>query len=279
MLSYRHSFHAGNFADIIKHVVLSEALDHLAKKEAPFEYVDTHSGAGLFNLHSSDAKKLQEHSDGIDKLKAGDFPELSRYFEAIDASNTSKNTKTYPGSPSVATYFMRPQDRAWLYELHPRDYQSLSKNMGNNRKIRVACEDGLKALQSVLPPISRRGLVLIDPSYEVKSEYDQVVDALVNAHKKFSTGTYIVWYPVVDRRQIDVLEKKIVRSGIKNIQRFELGISPDTKERGMTSSGVFVVNPPWTLFDKMSAVLPRLARALGKTDELLFKCEILTAER
>lgn len=278
MLSYRHSFHAGNFADIIKHIVLVEALCHLAKKVSPFEYIDSYSGAGLFNLNSKDAQKLEEHHNGIGKLEAGEFPELSDYFSVIHSYNKSGKISLYPGSPSIAKHFLRQQDRAWLYELHPQDYKSLCKNMANSKKIQVFFQDGLKALESVIPPTSRRGLILIDPSYEIKSEYEQVFRAVINAHKKFSTGTYIIWYPVVDRRQADVLEKKFVLSGIKDIQRFELGLSPDTKERGMTSSGVFVINPPWTLFEKMSVVLPRLAHTLGNTNASFFKCDIIAGD-
>lgn len=278
MLSYRHSFHAGNFADILKHIVLVEALGHFVKKESTFEYVDSHAGAGLFNLASKDAKKLEEHNHGISKLVASDFPELLDFFTAIRAYKKSTKINFYPGSPAIAKHFLRKQDRAWLYELHPQDYKSLCKNVESSKKMRVFCQDGLKALESVLPPTSRRGLILIDPSYEIKSEYEHVFRACVNAYKKFSTGTYIVWYPVVERRQVDVMEKKFILSGIKNIQRFELGRSADTRERGMTSSGVFVINPPWTLFQKMSAVLPRLATILGDKNDGFFKCDILVAE-
>lgn len=278
MLSYRHSFHAGNFADIIKHIVLVEILDHLTQKETPFEYIDTHSGAGLFNLNSNHATKLEEHTNGIGKLTFKDFPELAHYFEVINSYNKSGASNFYPGSPSIAKYFLRPQDRAWLYELHPQDYEFLCKNMANNKNIRVSCQDGFKALQGLLPPNSRRGLVLIDPSYEIKSEYDQVFDSVVKAHKKFATGIYAIWYPVVDRRKIDKLEKKFILSGIKHIQRFELGLSADSNERGMTSSGMFVINPPWKLFDKMSNILPRLAQLLGEGNEPIFKCDIISNE-
>ncbi|WP_101758850.1 23S rRNA (adenine(2030)-N(6))-methyltransferase RlmJ [Oceanicoccus sp. KOV_DT_Chl] len=278
MLSYRHSFHAGNFADVLKHIVLVEILEHLVQKEAPFEYIDTHAGAGLFNLHSTHAKKLEEHTGGIGSLDAAQLPQLSCYFELVNGYNRGGTLKHYPGSPAFAQHFLRPQDRAWLYELHPEDYQSLRKNMQSNRKIRVEHEDGLKGMMAVVPPKSRRGLVLIDPSYEVKTEYDQVFDAINKAHKKFATGIYVLWYPVVERRQIDVLEKKFKMSGIKNIQRFELGVTADTKERGMTSSGLFVINPPWKLFDTMSAVLPVLAQQLGRSDGQFYKCDIIVEE-
>ncbi|MDX2464579.1 MAG: 23S rRNA (adenine(2030)-N(6))-methyltransferase RlmJ [Porticoccus sp.] len=278
MLSYRHSFHAGNFADIIKHIVLVEILEHLTQKEAPFEYIDTHSGAGLYNLKSNDAQKLQEHANGIAKIESKDFPELARYFEVINTFNKSGDLNIYPGSPSIAQYFLRKQDRAWLFELHPQDYESLSRNIRSNKKIRGACQDGLTGMTTLLPPTSRRGLILIDPSYEIKSEYDHVIDAVIQAYKKFSTGIYAIWYPVVDRQKIDHMEKKLIRSGIKNIQRFELGLSADSEERGMSASGLFVINPPWKLLEKMDILLPRLAQKLGKEDEHFYKCDIISGE-
>lgn len=278
LLSYRHSFHAGNFADIIKHIVAVEVLEHLIKKDKPFEYIDSHAGAGFFNFKSAHARKLEEHAGGIDKLKEEEYPELARYFEVINSYNHGGKSNLYPGSPLFAKYFLRSQDRAWLFELHPEDFKSLCLNTGRQRKIKVACSDGLKGMESLMPPASRRALVLIDPSYEVKAEYNQVFAAIENAHKKFSTGTFALWYPVVDRPTIDKLKKKFIRSGIKNIQCFELGVRPDSDERGMTSSGMIVVNPPWGLYDKMSTLLPKLARTLGESDELIYQCEQLVAE-
>ena len=278
MLSYRHSFHAGNFADVIKHIVLIEILESLTQKDKPFDYIDTHSGAGIFNLKSGDALKLQEHATGIDKLKPKQFPELKSYFDTVKAHNPSPKVSVYPGSPAIAKHYLRPKDRGWMFELHPKDYQSLSNNMKTSRKIRVTCDDGLKKLDSLLPPTSRRGLVLIDPSYEVKFEYDQVIKTVVNAHKRFATGTYAIWYPVIDRKTIERMEAKLVRSGIKNIQRFELGVAPDSAERGMTSSGMFVINPPWKLMQTMTSLLPRLAETLSQEGPAQFKCDTLVKE-
>lgn len=277
MLSYRHSFHSGNFADVVKHIVLVEILDHLTQKETPFEYIDTHSGAGLFNLQSSDAQKLQEHTNGIGKLSPADFPELSRYFEVIKSVNLTNDLDFYPGSPVIAKYFLRRQDRAWLFELHPKDYELLRNNMGNNRRIKVKNQDGFEGLNAILPPTSRRGMVLIDPSYEIKSDYAMIVKNLAKAHNKFNYGTYAIWYPVVERQTIDILERNIIKTGIKNIQRFELGISADSDERGMTASGMIVINPPWKLFDKMSNLLPKLSKHLGEEGGF-FKCDILSKE-
>lgn len=277
MLSYRHSFHAGNFADVLKHCICVHVFEHLLKKDKPFDYIDTHSGAGLFNLMGTDANKLQEFSSGIHRIQSSKLPQLRNYLAAVKAfnqSSTTKNIKFYPGSPALAAYFLRSIDKAHLHELHPQDAKLLSINikdlknslgkpsLGQNSQIRVDVSDGLKNLQALVPPLSRRAFVLIDPSYEVKTEYDDVFFAVEKAYKKFPTGTYAIWYPVVERSRIERLERKLKNSAIKNIQRFELGIAPDADGHGMTSAGLFVINPPWTLFDSMSQLLPKLAPLL-----------------
>ena len=150
--------------------------------------------------------------------------------------------------------------------------------MKSHKKIKVFCQDGLEQLNTLLPPITRRGLILIDPSYELKSEYEQVITAIVKAYKKFSTGIYVLWYPVVERARVDTLENNFIKSGIKNIQRFELGVSPDSDERGMTASGVFVINPPWKLYGTMSVILPEIASLLGDIKSPYFKCDVISAE-
>ncbi len=277
MLSYRHSFHAGNFADVLKHIVLVEGLQHLTRKDSAFDYIDTHGGAGVFNLHSSHAQKLGEFREGIGKLQPADFPELATYFEVISAFNTSPKLQSYPGSPAIASYLMRGHDKGWAYELHPKDYELLTDIMARQRNFRVYQEDGLEGLLARVPPASRRGLALIDPSFEVKTEYEKVVTAIVKAHSKFSTGTYALWYPVVDRETNVRLEKKFTASGIKNIQLFELAVKADSIGSGMTAAGMIVVNPPWQLFAKMAALLPKLAQAMAP-DTASFRCEVLVKE-
>jgi len=230
-------------------------LSHLIKKDKPFEYIDTHSGAGLYNLQSIEAQKLQEHTYGIGQLNVKDFPELARYFEVIQSLNTPNTLEVYPGSPAIAQYFMRPQDSAWLFEIHPQDYELLRENMrnmgnmGNRKKIRVRCDD-----------------------------YKNVIEHVVGGYKKFSTGMYAIWYPVVDRKKIAAMETQLLNSGIRNIQRFELGIAEDSNERGMTASGMIVINPPWTLFNTMFDVLPKLAQRLTRVAEPSFKCDVLSVE-
>ena len=264
MLSYRHSFHAGNFADVLK--------------EKAFDYIDTHAGAGLYHLASAHAEKLQEYQNGIAKLKVADWPELATYFAVIDAVNSGKSLEYYPGSPFIALHCMRRQDRTWLYELHPEDAGLLLQNTQKVKRARVMREDGLKGLLSLLPPVSRRGLVLIDPSYEIKSDYDLVFQTIEKAYAKFPTGSYAIWYPVVERSRITRLEKQFSKSGIKNIQRFELAVTADSDERGMTASGMIVINPPWQLMETMNKLLPKLTNKLAVDSGAFYKSEILVAE-
>jgi len=277
LLSYRHSYHAGNHADVLKHIIQVEILEHLIKKDSTFDYIDTHAGAGLYNLQSEHATKLQEYTQGIAKLNSDEWPELATYFEILDKQNPSQQHHFYPGSPLIATHFLRKKDRAWLYELHPKDAELLLKNTRKIRNVRVMREDGFKGLLSLLPPVSRRGFVLIDPSYEIKTDYGKVFSVLDEAYKKFPTGSYALWYPVVDRKIIDQLERKFIRSGIKNVQQFELGMRQDQFGTGMSSSGMIVINPPWTLMDKMTTVLPKLVNSLGG-EGAFYKCNELVGE-
>ena len=277
MLSYRHSYHAGNHADVLKHIVLIEILKHLIKKEGAFDYIDTHAGAGMYNLKSDHSNKLQEHAHGIAKLTEKHWPELAIYFEILKTCNPQKTLQFYPGSPMIARHFLRSQDKAWLYELHSTDAELLAKNMAHVKRVRVMREDGFKGLLSLLPPVSRRAVVLIDPSYEIKTDYKHVFETLFYAYKKFPTAVYALWYPVIDRKLIDALERKFIKSGIKNIQSFELAIAEDQIGSGMSASGIIVINPPWTLMDAMSDILPKLVTTLGG-EGAFYKCNTLTIE-
>lgn len=278
MLSYRHSYHAGNYADVLKHIVLIEILEHLTKKDGAFDYIDTHAGAGLFNLESGHGTKLQEHKQGISRLKPELWPELAQYFEVIAQFNPEDEFKFYPGSPRIALEFIREQDKAWLYELHPADFELLRQNVDHSRRIRVKGEDGFQGLLALVPPRSRRGLVLIDPPYEIKTDYDLVVQTVIKAHKKFATGTYAIWYPVVDRSRINHMEQAFMESGIKDIHLFEVGVRADAGARGMSATGMIVINPPWTLRDKMKQILPRLTEVLAVEEGAFYRAEVLIEE-
>ena len=265
MLSYRHGFHAGNHADVLKHLVLCRMLAHLAHKPKPFCCIDTHAGAGLYDLSGAQAQQNREYDTGIGRLLGCDDlpPPLADYLAVVSACNPDGGLRYYPGSPWFARHWLREADRLVLCELHPAEFEVLRGNFGGNRRIKLLREDGLKALQALLPPRERRGLVLIDPSYEVKDDYRAVVSALKEAHRRFATGSYALWYPVVERARIERLERALIDSGIRNSHLYELAIAPDSAGHGMTGSGMIVINPPWTLRDEMAATLPWLAEALG----------------
>jgi 23S rRNA (adenine2030-N6)-methyltransferase len=291
MLSYLHSFHAGNFADVLKHTVLVHTLEYLTQKPKPLFYLDTHAGPGGFSLSASEAQKNCEFENGIGALwNRPGLPEIVeqyvttvRAFHAQQkpvAAHTDLQTtplQYYPGSPWFAAHRLREHDRLSLCELHPREQQTLQNNFRNDRRIKIFAQDGFQSAIAAMPPKERRGLVLMDPPYEVKSDYERVVEVLKECHKRFATGTYAIWYPVVQRQQIDRMRKAIQHSGIRNIQLFELGLQADTQARGMTSSGMIVVNPPWTLWKAMQEALPYLAKTLGGANGV-YKIEQLVAE-
>lgn len=265
MLSYRHAFHAGNFADVLKHSVLVHTLDYMAQKDKSLRIVDTHAGAGGYLLDSRQPIKNREIDNGLRQLwlRTDLPPLLERYREVIRGFNKQQALSFYPGSPLFAQTLSRPQDRLYFHELHSTDHRLLKEALGNDKRIKVLDEDGMKGLQALLPPPDRRALVLIDPSYEIKKDYQDVVQQLIKAWRRFPTGTFALWYPVVTRQRIDEMERALVRSGIKNIQLFESGIAPDSEEHGMTASGMIVINPPWTLWQAMETALPLLTEWLS----------------
>jgi len=280
MLSYRHSFHAGNFADVLKHLILIQILDYLGKKDKSLCYIDTHAGPGDTALNSDYALQNREFDNGIGKLwQRNNLPPcVANYVNVIKGFNKAGQLTYYPGSPLIAGRLLRGQDRLFLYELHSTEIKLLRASTSKDRRIKVFHEDGLKTCLGLLPPIERRGLVLIDPSYEIKSDYQQVIETLIAMHKRFATGVYALWYPVVERSRNQAMERAIKASGIKNVQLFELGLSADTDLHGMTASGMIVVNPPWTLAADMQQALPWLADALGNDGEGHYRIQTLVAE-
>lgn len=280
MLSYRHGFHAGNFADVLKHLVLIQLLDYFCQKPKSFCYLDTHAGAGLFALDDEFALKNREFDTGIGKLwDRQDLPEqIAAYVQQVKQVNPSRKLTRYPGSPLIAKQRVRQQDRLLLCELHSTDVQLLSKNLGRESRITICHADGLSQSLKCLPPLERRGLILIDPSYELKQDYTHVPDTLIKMHKRFATGTFALWYPVIERKRCEQLVHRIKESGIKNIQRFELGIRQDQAGHGMTASGMIVINPPWTLATQLQALLPWLAEQLGESHEGFYRIETLVSE-
>lgn len=280
MLSYRHSFHAGNAADVLKHSVLIHILQHLKKKQKPFCYVDTHAGAGLYSLSSEHAENTREFIQGIGALWQVDSlpPAIETYINVIKDFNPEGVLNDYPGSPLIAKHLLRKQDRLFLYELHSTDITLLESAMNQDKRVQLHHQDGFKHCLGLMPPVQRRGLVLIDPSYEVKADYEQVLELIMQLVKRFATGTFALWYPVVDRSRIIDIEKTIQASELKNVQLFELGQLADSRERGMTASGMIVVNPPWTLKAEMQLALPYLAEKLGLAKQGSYRIKQLKDE-
>lgn len=265
MLSYRHSFHAGNHADVIKHIVQSLIIEALKNKDKAFVYHDTHSGAGRYDLNDEWSEKTGEYKDGIAKIwQRDDIPAtLTPYLETIRALNKGNELRYYPGSPRVGRSLLREQDRAVFTELHPSDFPLLLQEFRGDRQVKMHKEDGFARLKASLPPKERRGMVLIDPPYELKHEYQDVADAIKESVKRWATGTYAIWYPVVYRRNIDLILRELKAHGIRKILQIELGVSPDSEERGMTASGMIVINPPWKLESQMAEVLPWLQSVIA----------------
>lgn len=266
MLSYRHSFHAGNFADVLKHLVLVRILRYQVQKPKPLLYLDTHAGAGGYTLTSVHAGKTREFENGIGRLwTSHDLPGvIADYVDLVRRFNADEALHHYPGSPWFAQQLLRATDRMVLHERHPADLELLRERFHADRRIRCQGEDGFQGCIARLPPPERRGLILIDPPYEMKEDYQRVVDTLVGAHARFSTGCYALWYPVVERQRIARMERALVATGIRRIRLLELGVRTDRIGHGMTASGMVIINPPFSLAAEMTPALEYLADTLGE---------------
>lgn len=281
MLSYRHSFHAGNFADVLKHIVQMLIIESLQQKEKGFYYLDTHAGVGHYRLFSEEAEKTSEYKAGIGRLwDQTEMPEeVARYVTLIKKLNYGgKALKYYAGSPLIAAHLLRPQDRALLTELHPADFPLLRNNFKEFANVTTKRENGFQQIKATLPPKERRGLILIDPPYELKEDYDLVVNAIEEGVKRFATGIYAIWYPVVLRQQAKRIVKGLENTGIRKILQIEMAVRPDSDQRGMTASGMIVVNPPWQLEAQMQKILPYLTKTLVPEGTGSWKVEWITPE-
>ena len=274
MLSYRHGFHAGNHADVLKHMMLTELLHFLTRKDTPLVFVDTHAGAGSYSLEEGFATRNAEFSSGIGKLwqRADLPPPLAGYVAQVRAINPDGVLRLYPGSPQLAFALLRPQDRLRLYELHSTESAVLKEYFAHaGRRVSVATEDGLAGLRAVLPPPSRRALVLIDPSYEIATDYRAVVAAMREGLHRFATGTYAVWYPLLARREAIQLPAQLERLAGSDWLHAALQVkAPAADGFGLHGSGMFIFNPPWKFAAAMHAALPVLTKALAQDEHARF---------
>jgi 23S rRNA (adenine2030-N6)-methyltransferase len=290
MFSYRHAFHAGNHADVLKHTVLIATLSHLTQKEAALTVLDTHAGAGLYRLDSEFAETSGEAADGIARLLSakGDeplAPALQDYLDLIASFNAKGGTRVYPGSPCIIQHLLRGHDKLKLFELHPTDAKTLSANIAQldaGRQVAVLREDGFEGVRKFLPPPSRRALVLCDPSYEIKNDYARVATLLTESLKRFATGTYAVWYPIIPRPEAHDLPRKLKTLATKagkpwlhatltvKSSKLTTDSAGDTKRPGLPASGMFLINPPHTLKPALQEALPQLVRLLGQDRNAAF---------
>jgi 23S rRNA (adenine2030-N6)-methyltransferase len=307
MLSYRHGFHAGNHADVLKHIVYQQVLKYLGKKNKPYSVIDTHAGAGAYTLTDEFGQKNKEYESGIGALwnlpseslpaEVAEYVDAVKRFQTEDESNKGvaveaaelklESTTTsvsmddgpvvYPGSPWFALDTLPLEGKAFFHELHSTDFELLRKFARTNRYRKAIHGDGFVESVGLFPPASRRGAAIIDPSYEIKDDYQRVVDYIETMYKRFNSGVYMIWYPVVDRYRIDQMEKGLVKAGVRDVQLYELNVAADTEERGMTGSGMIVINAPFTLKQQMATVLPFLTNNLAGQDGF-FRLEQLVEE-
>ncbi len=279
MLSYRHAFHAGNHADILKHYVLSLVLEYFNQKDKPYSVIDTHAGAGLYSFDDAFMQKNKEFETGISRLlSAESLPDsLGKFVKLIWSFNQNETLKNYPGSPKITESFLRPNDKLYLFELHRNEYDILLNNFKDSarKQTKISSQDGFKGLKTYLPPHSKRGITIIDPPYEDKKDYETVVTAIEDALRRFATGCYIVWYPQLKNKQFLSMIESLRELSATSWLNVSLQVTkPSPEGYGMYGSGLFVINPPWTIPKILQESLPSLENLLGqdagRTSELTY---------
>jgi 23S rRNA (adenine2030-N6)-methyltransferase len=282
-VNYRHPFHAGNFADVFKHAVLCRILHHLRGKPAAFRVIDTHAGAGLYDLTGPEASRGGEWRLGIERLTAASLAApvaalLEPYLEVVGALNERGRLTLYPGSPALVRAWLRPQDRLIACETEPQAAAALRRNLRGDARIKTLALDGWTALGAYVPPKERRGLVLVDPPFEQDSDFFRLAHGLAAAHRKWPTGIYMLWYPIKTRSEPDALAKRLRRLGTAKILRAELNVAALSDPTRLNGCGLILVNPPWTLESELSVLLPALTALLGRDGKGGFRVDWLARE-
>jgi 23S rRNA (adenine2030-N6)-methyltransferase len=281
MLSYQHIYHAGNFADVHKHTVLCLLLEALSVKEKPFFVLDAFAGRGGYEFDSDEAEKTGEYHLGIERLwGAGELPELMRgYLDAVGRYNGNDRHATlcrYPGSPWLIRDSLRPQDRMALCELHPGEFEALRQVIRAEKRVQLLKRDAIEGVKGLLPPKERRGLLLVDPSYESKSEYVTIAETIVATYRHWREGTYAIWYPILPAANHEKLRTALKRSGIRKI--LDCSLSVDAEREGMFGTGMLVINPPWKLKEQMELLSPFLWKVLARDRQGSYGVKWLVSE-
>jgi 23S rRNA (adenine2030-N6)-methyltransferase len=274
-MNYRHAYHAGNFADVMKHTALVAVLLHLRKKQAPFAVIDTHAGRDLYDLSGTEAGKTGEARHGIASL--GDAPAGNEVLQTYLDTARSFGSGTYPGSPLIAAHLLRPQDRLVAIEKHPEECEALTTALKPFRKTRAVCADGYERLAALLPPQERRGAILIDPPFEAPDEFAQMADALGNALRRFATGIYLLWFPIKTKSDADALSGEVLARGATKLLRLQLDVGASAEGR-LTQTGLLIVNPPYGFDAQMREALSALAAPLGRGRPAQWSVEWLAGE-
>jgi 23S rRNA (adenine2030-N6)-methyltransferase len=280
-MNYRHAFHAGNFADVMKHALLVRILCHLRLKPAPFRVIDTHAGIGRYELSGPEASRTLEWREGIGRLDVPFGPDveelLAPFRELLSAVRARYGADIYPGSPAIARELLRREDRAVFVEKHPEDAALLAERFNTVANIKVLRLDGWVALGGLIPPKERRGLILIDPPYEAEDELSRAASRLRAAVAKWPTGIFALWYPIKNTAEIEAFLVELAGTLGRQALRLELHVDPPSPDR-LAGSGLVVVNPPWRLEEEAGQLLPALAERLARRDYGAFRCEMLRGE-
>ena len=276
MLAYRHAFHAGNHADVLKHIVLTRVLRYMNQKDKPYRLVDTHAGAGGYSLEGQYAQKKGEYLEGISRLwDRDDLPELAAdYVQLVKQFNPEGMLEQYPGSPAFAQMILRRGDQLRLFERHPTDHRILASYIGETKGVEVYNSDGFEGLKGQVPPSSRRAAVLMDPSYEGHADYGRVISSLREAIERFAEGVYMVWYPQVTKLEAAQLPRRLETVAPKGWLHVRMTVQqPDAQGFGLAGSGMFIMNPPYTLHDELVELMPYLVDVLGQYDDASYLIE------
>jgi 23S rRNA (adenine2030-N6)-methyltransferase len=282
-MNYRHGFHAGNFAEVVKHAVLARVITQLWAKPAAFRVIDTHAGPGVTQLTGPQASRTGEWRRGIERLLAAKPTSavsdlLAPYLDVIAGMNPDGRLAAYPGSPALVRAWLRPQDRLVACELEPDTAARLAHHMRGERSVKVVTIDGWTALGAYVPPKERRGAVLIDPPFEVPGEFGRIADGLQRAHRKWPTGIYLMWYPIKDVGETDAFARRLASLGIAKMLRAEVSVAPAAQDR-LSGTGLIVVNPPWVLENELAVLLPALASSLADDRSGRFRLDWLRGEK